>query len=61
MIKIEKTEVVGWEHAIHKQNNSVDNLEWCTHSENTLHSFRTGLQKKIHNQYGEFEVKKYGN
>ena len=44
-----------------KQNNSVDNLEWCTHSENTLHSFRTGLQKKIHNQYGEFEVKKYGN
>lgn len=44
-----------------KLNNSVDNLEWCTHSENTLHSFRTGLQKKIHNQYGEFEVKKYGN
>ena len=44
-----------------KLNNSVENLEWCNHSENTLHSFKTGLQKKIHNQYGEFEVKKYGN
>lgn len=44
-----------------KLNNSVDNLEWCTHSENTLHSFQNGLQKKITNQYGTFEVKKYGN
>lgn len=44
-----------------KQNNSVDNLEWCTRSENTIHSFKTGLQKKIHNQYGDFEVKKYVN
>ena len=44
-----------------KLNNSVENLEWCNYSENTLHSFKTGLQKKIHNQYGEFEVKKYGN
>ena len=38
-----------------KQNNRVDNLEWCTHSENTLHSFRTGLQKT--NRWGK--VKKY--
>lgn len=30
-----------------KLNNSVDNLEWCNHSENTLHSFRNGLQKKV--------------
>jgi hypothetical protein len=44
-----------------KQNNSVENLEWCTHSENTLHSFQNGLQRKITNQYGTFEVKKYGN
>ena len=44
-----------------KLNNSVDNLEWSTHSENTLHSFKNGLQRKITNQYGTFEVKKYGN
>ena len=44
-----------------KQNNSVKNLEWVTYSENTIHSFKTGLQKKIHNQYGDFEVKKYVN
>lgn len=27
-----------------KLNNSVDNLEWCTYSENTLHAYRMGLQ-----------------
>ena len=30
-----------------KKNNRADNLEWVTYSENTLHSFRKGLQKKI--------------
>ena len=44
-----------------KLNNSVSNLEWCTHSENTIHSFQSGLQKKIRNQYGLYGVKKYGN
>jgi hypothetical protein len=44
-----------------KTNNSVENLEWCTHSENTLHSFKNGLQRKVTNQYGTYEVKKYGN
>ena len=28
-----------------KQNNHVSNLEWCTHSENNRHAFRTGLSK----------------
>ena len=40
-----------------KLNNSVDNLEWCTHSENTLHSYRTGLQTT--NRWGK--VTKYVN
>lgn len=28
-----------------KRNNNVDNLEWCTQSENQLHAVRNGLQK----------------
>lgn len=30
-----------------KLNNNADNLEWCTKSENTIHSFKNGLQKNI--------------
>jgi len=28
-----------------KLNNSIENLEWVTHKENTIHAFKTGLQK----------------
>ena len=28
-----------------KLNNSVDNLEWCTHSENMIHAYQTGLEQ----------------
>lgn len=30
-----------------KLNNCIDNLEWCTRSENDLHAFRLGLRKTI--------------
>lgn len=33
-----------------KSDNSLDNLEVCTHSENILHAYKTGLQAP---QYGE--------
>lgn len=32
------------------ENNNMDNLEWCTHSENELHSFRI-LWKKVWNKW----------
>lgn len=35
-----------------KQNNAVTNLEWCTRSENEIHSFRVLHQK--HNMRGKF-------
>lgn len=28
-----------------KDNNNVENLEWCTHSENTQHAYDTGLME----------------
>ena len=28
-----------------KKNNKLENLEWCTSSENQIHAYKTGLQK----------------
>ena len=39
-----------------KLNNSAENLEWCTHSENVEHSYRTGLQEKATNPHGTYRV-----
>lgn len=32
-----------------KLNNHIDNLEWCTYSENTIHSLTIGSRKSGHN------------
>lgn len=31
-----------------KSNNNINNLEWCSQSENMLHAWETGLQKRMH-------------
>ena len=39
-----------------KQNNNANNLEWCTKSENTTHSYINYLQDNVTNQYGNFSI-----
>ena len=39
-----------------KLDNRLENLEWCTRSENVKHSYKNGLQAKATNPHGTFRV-----
>ena len=42
-----------------KLDNNIENLEWCTHKENVIHSYETGLQKRYGNQSSSGLLKRY--
>ena len=43
-----------------KQNNRVENLEWCTQTENMQHAFKNGLARKVQDICPKFWLGKKG-
>lgn len=43
-----------------KENNRIDNLEWCTNSENQIHAFKNGLNSSKKANEARWR-EKYGN
>ena len=41
-----------------KNDNRVDNLEWCTPSENIIHAYRNGLKKGVRGSKSNFSILK---
>lgn len=39
-----------------KTDNRINNLEWCTRSENIIHSYKNYLQNNVTNQYGNYFI-----
>ena len=39
-----------------KLNNDISNLEWCSHSDNVIHSYKNRLQNRVTNTYGTYTV-----
>lgn len=39
-----------------KLDNRLENLEWCTRSENIKHSYANGLQQNVTNPHGTYKV-----
>lgn len=44
-----------------KLDNRLENLEWCTRSENIKHSYENGLQTRVTNPHGTYRILNKGD
>lgn len=40
-----------------RHDNSIENLEWVTHSENCCHAYRVGSRKSVRRKYSEHDIR----